>query len=127
MDNSATTSVLYNATCPVCTFEIQHYACYAGENCLPIRFDDLNSDARDLWGMDADAAARRRYVLREGKLASGIAAFPVLWAQMPRYRLLGRIVRLPGIRHIASLAFDHVLAPAIDRLHQHRQANRACN
>ncbi len=94
-ENSPKTSVLYNANCPVCNFEIGHYARYAGKTGLPIRFDDLNTDARAQWGLDADTAARRLYVLHDGTLTSGIPAFLVLWAQMPRYRLLGRIVGLP--------------------------------
>ena len=120
MENSPKTSVLFNASCPVCNFEIQHYALYADRAGLPIRFDDLNSDARLRWGLDADTAARRLYVLHDGKLTSGIPAFLVLWAQMPRYRLLGRIVGLPGLRQIAGAAYDHVLAPAIYRWHLRR-------
>lgn len=120
MESSAKTSVLYNATCPICNFEIQHYARYAGENGLPIRFDDLNSDAREGWGLDADTAARRLYVLHDGKLTSGIPAFLVLWEQMPRYRLLAKVVGLPGIKQIASAAYDHVLAPVIYRWHLRR-------
>jgi predicted DCC family thiol-disulfide oxidoreductase YuxK len=120
MENSASTSVLFNASCPVCNFEIQHYARYAGDNALPIRFDDLNSDAREAWGLDADTAARRLYVLHEGQLTSGIPAFLVLWAQMPRYRLLARIVGLPGVRQGASAVYDHALAPAIYRWHLRR-------
>lgn len=34
-------------TCPVCIFEIHPDATYAGAKGLPIRFDDLNSDARE--------------------------------------------------------------------------------
>ncbi|MDN2584391.1 DCC1-like thiol-disulfide oxidoreductase family protein, partial [Aquibium sp. ELW1220] len=86
MKRDLETSVLYNATCPVCNFEIQHYARYAFAKGLPIRFDDLNSDAREHWSLDADTAARRLYVLHDGKLTSGIPAFLVLWAQMPKYR-----------------------------------------
>ncbi len=110
MENSPTTSILYNANCPVCNFEIGRYARYAGKAGLPIRLDDLNTDARDRWWLDADTAARRLYVLHEGALTFGIPAFLVLWAQMPRFRLLGRIVGLPGIRQIANSAYDHVLA-----------------
>ena len=120
VENSPKTSVLFNANCPVCNFEIQHYAQYAVANDLPIRFDDLNSGARDQWGFDADTAARRLYVLHEGRLTSGIAAFLVLWAQMPRYRWLARVVGLPGIRQVASAAYDHVLAPVIYRWHLRR-------
>lgn len=120
MENSPKTSVLFNANCPVCNFEIQHYAQYAVANDLPIRFDDLNSGARDQWGLDADTAARRLYVLHEGRLTSGIPAFLVLWAQMPRYRWLARVVGLPGIRQVASAAYDHVLAPVIYRWHLRR-------
>lgn len=120
MENNAKTSVLYNATCPVCNFEIQDYARYAGANGLPIRFDDLNSDARGQWGLDADTAARRLYVLHEGTLTSGIPAFLVLWRQMPKYRWLARVVGFPGIKQIACAAYDFVLAPVIYRWHLRR-------
>jgi len=120
MEKSTKTSVLYNANCPVCNFEIGHYARYADKAGLPIRFDDLNTDARNQWGLDADTAARRLYVLHDGVMTSGIPAFLVLWAQMPRYRSLGRIVGLPGIRQIAGAAYDHVLAPLIYRWHLRR-------
>lgn len=125
MENSPRTCVLYNANCPVCRFEIGHYARYAGRAGLPIRFDDLNSAARGTWGLDADAAARRLYVLHDGVLTSGIPAFLVLWAQMPRYRLLGRIVGLPGLRQMAGALYDHVLAPAIYRWHLRRLRKRS--
>jgi hypothetical protein len=128
MEHEPDTRVLFNANCPICNFEISHYARYADQSGLPIRFDDLNTGARDQWGLDADAAARRLYVLHEGVVTSGIPAFLVLWGQMPRYRLLGRLVGLPGIKQIAIATYDHVLAPVIYRWHLHRvkkQANRA--
>lgn len=124
MENSPLTSVLFNASCPVCNFEIQHYARYAEDNGLPIQFDDLNSDARELWGLDPDTAARRLYVLHDGRLTSGIPAFLVLWSKMPRYRWLARVVGLPGITQVATVAYDHVLAPIIYRWHLRRLRRR---
>ena len=124
MEHDQPTSVLYNASCPVCNFEIQHYARYAAGNGLPIRFDDLNSDARLTWGLDADTAARRLYVLHDGVLTSGIPAFLVLWRQMPRYRGLARVIGLPGVRQVASAVYDLVLAPLIYRWHLHRLAKQ---
>jgi len=120
MEKSPKTAVLYNADCPVCNFEIQHYAQYSGDNELPIQFDDLNSDARLQWGLDADTAARRLYVLHDGALTSGIPAFLVLWAQMPKYRWLGKVVGLPVVKQFASALYDYVLAPAIYRWHLRR-------
>ncbi len=76
-------------------------------------------------GIDADTAARRLYVLHQGVLTSGIPAFLVLWAQMPRYRWLARVVGLPGVRQVATLAYDHVLAPVIYRWHLRRQRQTA--
>lgn len=115
------TRVLFNAECPVCNLEIRNYERYATASGLPIRFDDLNSAAREGWGIDADTAARRLYVLHEGQLTSGIPAFLVLWQQMPRYRWLARLVALPGIRQIAALVYDHALAPAIYHWHLRRK------
>ncbi|MGD9293881.1 MAG: DUF393 domain-containing protein [Roseobacter sp.] len=116
--DDSTTSVLYNADCPVCSYEIDHYATYSRNNALPIRFDDLNDTASlSKWNLDGDAAARRLHVLKDGELLSGIPAFVALWQEMPRYRWLARTVRLPGVFHLACGLYDHALAPAIYRWH----------
>ena len=119
------TRVLYNAQCPVCNFEIKHYERYSSDSALPLGFDDLNSDALANWDLTADQAARRLYVFHKGALTSGIEGFLVLWAQMPRYRWLGRLVGCPGIKQIACAIYDHALAPAIYRWHLHRQVRLA--
>jgi predicted DCC family thiol-disulfide oxidoreductase YuxK len=125
MTQTSETRVLYNNQCPVCSFEINHYAEYARQNRLPIRFDDLNGPDRAEWGIDEDTAARRLYVLRNGQLYDGIPAFIELWREMPRYRWLAKVVGLPGVRHIASFGYDHVLAPLIYRWHLRRRARAA--
>ena len=123
-DGTDTTRVLYNGDCPVCSFEIGHYARYCGDRALPLRFDDLNTADLAPWGLDADTAARRLYVMKDGALLSGIPAFLVLWADMPRYRWLARVVGLPGIRQVAEISYDRVLAPLIYRWHLSRIARR---
>ena len=45
MENSPNPSILYTASSPVCDFETRHSARYAVHNMVPIRSDDLNSDA----------------------------------------------------------------------------------
>lgn len=121
MINQQEISVLYNAQCPICNLEIGQYARYANKAGLNIRFDDLNTAARDQWGLDADTAARSLYVQRDGVIISGVPAFLALWSQMPRYRFMGQILGLPVIRHIAGMAYDRVIAPALYRWHRQRK------
>lgn len=122
MDKNSPTKVLFNGECPVCNFEIRHYEAYANKTGLPIRFDDLNSDALSEWDLTEDAAARRLYVLHQGTLLSGMPAFRVLWAEMPKYRWLARVTGWPVIRPLSVFAYDKVLAPLIYRWHRRRQA-----
>ena len=120
-----TTRILYNAECPVCRREIDHYREYSAARSLPLSFQDLNTSDLAPWGLTEDDAARRLHVLHEGRLASGIPAFLILWQQMPRYRWLARVVALAGIRHLATALYDRALAPAIHRWHRARKARRA--
>lgn len=115
-----TTRVLYNADCPICNAEICHYKSYSETKGLKLGFDDLNTDALADWDVDADTAARYLHVVHQGQLYKGIPAFLVLWAEMPRYRWLARLVGLPGIRQLASLGYDHVLAALIYNRHLRR-------
>ena len=115
------TNVLFNGQCPICATEIRHYARYAESRDLPLRFEDLNAVDLARWGVTTEAAAKRLHVLHEGEILSGIPAFIVLWRQMPRYRWLARCVGLPGVRHLAVLVYDLVLAPALYGLHKRRE------
>lgn len=119
-DQQEQTDVLYNGDCPVCSIEIDHYARLSQRRDLPVRFDDLNACDLARWGVDADQAARRLHVRHKGEVLSGIPAFLVLWSQMPGYRWLGRIVGLPGLRQLATLVYDHLLAPLLYRWHLRR-------
>ena len=114
------TRVLYNETCPVCRFEIHHYRDYADSKALPIAFDDLMTGDLTVWGLTQDDAAKRLHVLHQGQIIAGIPAFLVLWEQMPRYRWLGKVVGLPGIKQIAYICYDHLLAPVIYAWHLRR-------
>lgn len=117
-------AVLYNAECPVCRFEIDHYRAYCAKQDLGIDYQDLNTADTARWGLSADQAARRLYLRRGDEMLSGIPAFLVLWSEMPRYRWLARLVGLPGLRHIAGWTYDYVLAPIIYRWHLRRKARQ---
>lgn len=120
MNNSI--KVLYNGDCPVCSFEIDHYASYSRKQKLPLEFEDLNHCDLAQWQLSQDQAARRLYVLNDNQLVSGIPAFLVLWQQMPRYRLLAVVIGLPIIQQFATLIYNFILAPLIYRWHLRRKA-----
>jgi predicted DCC family thiol-disulfide oxidoreductase YuxK len=118
------TEVLYNARCPVCRAEIEHYQSYAEARGLPIAFHDLNEGDLRRWGIDADAAAKRLHVREDGRVRSGVAAFIALWRAMPRYAWLARIVALPGLRQAAGLIYERILAPRLYARHLAREGRR---
>ena len=115
-DSQSQTEVLYNAECPVCNFEISHYADHARDKGLAIR-DDLNR--RSATGL-MRTPPRAALCAAGDRLVSGIDGFLLLWAEMPKYRWLGRIVAVPGILHLARFGYDYVLAPSIYRWHRWR-------
>lgn len=116
------THVLFNGRCPICAAEIAHYRKRAETLGAPLRFEDLHeADLLD-WNLTPDQAKRRLHVRGPGGMqASGIAAFAAIWDHLPRLRWLARAVRLPGLRRVAALAYDHIAAPALYRLHRRRE------
>jgi len=114
------TEVLYNDTCPVCSFEINGYARRVQADGLPVRFDRLDCAAN--WGLTPDQAARQLHVRQDGVVLSGLPAFQALWRVMPRWRWLARLTALPGFRPLCILVYDRVAAPLLYRAHLRRQA-----
>jgi predicted DCC family thiol-disulfide oxidoreductase YuxK len=114
------TDVLYNGDCPVCSFEIGHYAKIAERDGLPMTFQPLKDNAAD-WGMDPDVAARRLYVRRDGQVYGGMDAFILLWQDLPRYGWLAKLCSLPVIRPTTVFLYDRIAAPLIYAWHKRRQ------
>ncbi|MFT6673924.1 MAG: putative DCC family thiol-disulfide oxidoreductase YuxK [Sulfitobacter sp.] len=117
------TRVLYNGACPVCRREIGHYETASQQAARRISYDDLNDPVTLAeWGIDADRAARRLHLRKNGRTYAGIPAFIELWRAIPRYHWLARLISLPVIYPCAVLAYDHVLAALIYKWHLRRQS-----
>jgi len=88
--------VYFDGSCPLCTFEIGHYASQAGGDRL--NFVDVSQERPDLGSdLSADAAMRRFHVrLSDGRLLSGARAFVAIWNTLPRWRWAARIAQIPG-------------------------------
>ena len=115
------TRVLYNGQCPICSAEIAQYRRVARRDGLDVAFDDLSHTDLARYGVDTDTAARRLHVLKDGEVHAGFEAFLVLWQDLPRMRWLARALSLPGLKHMASLIYDVLLAPALYARHRRRQ------
>jgi len=89
--SEAQMTVFYDGSCPLCRREIDFYRERAGTEAV-VWADVSQPDSGVLPdNLSLDDALRRFHVeTRTGHLLSGAAAFAHLWAEMPRFRLLGR-------------------------------------
>lgn len=109
-------TVLYNDKCPVCSLEIDHYRALCEKRTLPLAFEEISREGSVLQasGLSADEAKKRLHVrLPSGEIRVGVDAFLALWAEMPGYRVLGRVIAMPGIYHGACVVYDWILAPTL--------------
>ena len=115
------TTVIFNNTCPICSREIAIYRARAEDNDLPIGFVGLTDNDLAPFGLTPDAAARRLYLVKNGKLISGVDAFIVLWRALPGFDWLAKLVSFPGIRHAGYFVYDYILAPLLYAMHRRRE------
>ena len=109
-------TVLYNDQCPVCTLEINHYRELCAKNKIELGFEKISDQGPVLTMSDLSVqeAKRRLHVKTEsGELKDGIDAFLALWNLMPGYRILGKVLALPGIYRVSNWIYDGVLAPLL--------------
>lgn len=119
------TEVLYNAACPVCKREIDHYEKLTATQDLSIGYHDLGDHAQLVdWGMTEKDAAQRLHVRKDGQIYGGVPAFIVLWQEIPQMRWLARVVSLPGVHWVSCMTYDNILAPLLYRWHLARVAKR---
>ena len=122
MSDVQITRALYNRDCPVCNSEMCAYSAYARSEELPLAFDDLNQIDLAQWGVSEDEATRLLHVLHEGQLYIGFDAVLILWEQMPKYRWMARVGRLPVLNQVLNWGYAHMVARIIYARHKRRQA-----
>lgn len=113
-------TVIYNDTCPICAREVDAYRRSTGRLGVQVAYAGLSQYDLAGFGLTPETAARRFHVMRDGVLYDGIPAFAILWETMPRLRWLARLVRLPGMRWLAAVVYDHLLAPPLYVMHKRR-------
>jgi len=105
MANDATLTVYFDGSCALCSVEIDHYARQRGAQGLCF-VDASTPGAQTGDNLSRDLALRRFHVRRaDGQLVSGASAFVTIWETLPAWKLLARLVRLPGVIFILEGAY----------------------
>jgi predicted DCC family thiol-disulfide oxidoreductase YuxK len=119
----SSTRILYNARCPICRAEIEHYRKRAEASGAPLVFEDLNRTDLGRWSLSADQAKRRMHAaLPDGRIVSGVPAFAAIWSALPGMGWMARVAMAPGLRTVADLLYNRVAAPWLYRRQQRREA-----
>jgi len=112
------TEIYFNGDCPVCLVEMSHYARLCQDSQKSLKFIDVTRNPEGLaeFGLRIDHLERRVYLKDSaGRIVSGFPALVQLWSRMRGYRWLARFARIPGVRAILGLGYDHILAPWVVR------------
>ena len=95
------TTMYYDGGCPVCMRGVRHYQRL--DWARRVQWVDLlhDPDVLDSYGVEFATAMERLHVVdRDGRLQTGAHAFAALWAELPYYRYLARVARLPGVLNL---------------------------
>tara|TARA_B100001093_G_C26640290_1_gene932882 strand:- start:413 stop:763 length:351 start_codon:yes stop_codon:yes gene_type:complete len=97
--------VYFNESCNICRAEIN---LYKKQNIREIDWVDItnNIEAEKETLKDDKTLLRRLHVIKDGKVFDGAEAFLLIWKNIPKYKFLYSIFRLPIIFQIFSLAYE---------------------
>ena len=97
--------VYFNNSCKICKAEID---LYKKEKVNQISWIDItdNQNAQMETKKDDKELLRRLHVEKDGKIFSGAKAFLIVWKNIPKYRLLYSIFKLPVIFQIFSFTYE---------------------
>ena len=97
--------VYYNESCNICRAEINHYK---KQNIEEIDWVDITNNvaAENETLKDNKALLRRLHVIKDGKVFDGAKAFLLVWKNIPKYRFLYSIFKLPVIFQIFYLGYE---------------------
>ena len=97
--------VYFNNSCKICKAEID---LYKKESIKEINWVDIsgNRNAQIETNKNDKQLLRRLHVKKDGKVFSGAEAFLLVWKNIPKYRFLYSIFKLPIIFQIFSLCYE---------------------
>jgi predicted DCC family thiol-disulfide oxidoreductase YuxK len=101
--------IFFDGSCSVCAAEMEVYR--RKEHSGRLQFVDIGEPGFDPapYGITLEAFMYEMHAIdRENRVYRGVEAFRAIWQAFPAstwYGLLGSLVALPGVRHLARLAY----------------------
>ena len=97
--------VYFNNSCKICKAEIDHYK---KEKINQINWVDItnNKNAQLETNKNSKELLRRLHVKKDGKVFSGAKAFLLVWKNIPKYKFLYSIFKIPGIFQAFFLLYE---------------------
>lgn len=99
-------TIFYDGKCNLCAKEINYY-----RNITPAKifnWQDITQNNKQLatYGISlADSLKLLHATDRSGKLHVGVAAFILIWQELPKWRYLAKFVKLPLVRQCVDAAY----------------------
>jgi ubiquinone biosynthesis monooxygenase Coq7 len=123
---NACVSVMYDGSCPLCLREIQIYQRLQPQQAL--QWVDVSTEGAALPPGTTQTQLMQRFhvVTAQGELLDGARAFVHLWQQLPGWRHLARVCRLPGVLTLMEWTYRLFLRwrPAIQRWVKRRESSQ---
>merc|ERR1719189_2026989 len=111
-------TVFYDGKCGLCSREINHYkkiapnGIFDWQDVTEVSPKRLKSEGLTL----ADGLRLLHAKDKNGDLKIGVDAFILIWSQLNRWHILAKIISLPGIRHIAGIAYTFFANKRFEKL-----------
>ena len=119
-----TIQVIYNHSCSICRFEINHYK---KQNTDTIQYLDLHQDLPEKLGSIEKAKLIRKLHVCEGdKIYVGVDAFKLIWSKIGRYKFLAKLLDYKVVYFLATystkpIPVDPAKKSAAPKVPQHIQ------
>lgn len=98
------TKILVDGNCIVCDHEMRHYLKVAPGVFEAVDIADPRFEAKS-FGLTVEAVNRELHVLTKDKVFIGVDAFAQIWSEIPRYRWLAKVIKIPGIYAYARFCY----------------------
>ncbi len=100
-------TVFYDGKCGLCSKEIAHYKRVAPQGIFIWQDITIDASALEALGISyADGLKLLHAIDGKGTIHIGVDAFLLIWQQLPRWRIMGMLVKMPLIKPLVHKIYD---------------------